>query len=117
MERERAFEQLQAHPGVHFAVTVVSNARIDDINILQASLEAMAKSVSRLRARGHPVDYALIDGNRMPKWCVSQWRSGEGDSEWVSKWGGGSSDGCTNHPCLLCVGGRGSSGGRWRRRR
>ena len=67
-ERERLFAELSRHPRVHFEATVASNKRIDDINILQASLESMAKSVAKLKAKGYPVDYALIDGNRMPKW-------------------------------------------------
>ena len=64
------YAALEAHPEIHFAVTIASNKRIDDINILQASLESMAKSVAKLQARGIPVDHALVDGNRMPKWCV-----------------------------------------------
>ncbi len=41
----------------------VSPGRIDDINILQATLEAMARSLGKLQP---PPGLALVDGNRVP---------------------------------------------------
>ncbi len=41
----------------------VSPRRIDDINILQATLEAMTRSLSKLHPRP---DLVLVDGNRTP---------------------------------------------------
>jgi ribonuclease HII len=40
-ERERLYEAIIASPGVQYAVAVVSAQRIDEINILQATLEGM----------------------------------------------------------------------------
>jgi ribonuclease HII len=40
-EREQLYEAIVASPGVRFAVAVVSAQRIDEINILQATLEGM----------------------------------------------------------------------------
>jgi ribonuclease HII len=42
---------------------------IDSLNILQASLLAMTRAVRGLvEDMGHPADFVLVDGNRMPKW-------------------------------------------------
>ena len=46
------------------AVTLVDNHRIDEINILEATFEAMEQSVDDLKIRP---DCAIIDGNRTPK--------------------------------------------------
>jgi len=40
-ERERLYEELIVSPGIRYAVSVVSAQRIDEINILQATLEGM----------------------------------------------------------------------------
>jgi len=40
-ERERLYEELIVSPGIRYAVAVVSAQRIDEINILQATLEGM----------------------------------------------------------------------------
>jgi ribonuclease HII len=40
-EREQLYEAIVASPGVRYAVAVVSAQRIDEINILQATLEGM----------------------------------------------------------------------------
>lgn len=47
------------------SVAVVAPARIDAINILRASLEAMAQAVDRLGAAPAMV---LVDGNQLPDW-------------------------------------------------
>ena len=44
-----------------FGVSVVSNTKIDKINILQASLLAMKKSVNKLKVKP---DLVLVDGNK-----------------------------------------------------
>lgn len=48
-----------------WAVAVVSHRRIDEINILQATMEAMHNAVSLLQ-KNHPITKALIDGDRSP---------------------------------------------------
>ncbi|MDE2515033.1 MAG: ribonuclease HII [Rhodospirillales bacterium] len=62
--REAAFTALHHWPGVEIGVGAASAAEIGAINILQASLLAMARAVARLP---RPPDAALIDGNRAPR--------------------------------------------------
>jgi ribonuclease HII len=45
MERERLYEELISSPNIRYAVAVVSAQRIDEINILQATLEGMRMAV------------------------------------------------------------------------
>jgi ribonuclease HII len=63
-EREAAFAALQAWPGVEIGVGAASVADIARLNILHASLLAMARAVLRL---GVPPDLALVDGNVPPR--------------------------------------------------
>jgi ribonuclease HII len=95
--REALYEKLVAMPNVRWAVSIIDAARIDEINILQATLEGMrmaaqavmepppidnksrAKEVSVAQMGCYVVSsenselicapnaYALIDGNRLPK--------------------------------------------------
>ena len=66
-QREVVYEALMAHPGVSVSACVVGEAVIDDINILQATMRAMAGAVAGLDAHGGPPDSVLIDGNRVPE--------------------------------------------------
>ena len=81
-DRERLFEKLTAHPDVAFGVATVSAARIDKVNILQASMLAMHDAVV---AMPHDPDYALIDGPRAPwghpraKRANGTWREADPD--------------------------------------
>lgn len=60
--RDRLFEIITNAPGVEFAVSVVDVETIDRINILEAAMLAMANAVKSVNA-----DFALVDGNRIPK--------------------------------------------------
>ncbi|DAZ93215.1 TPA: hypothetical protein N0F65_001567 [Lagenidium giganteum] len=62
-QREALYEKLVNHPDVEYAVHINSAQRIDEINILQASLESMVKAVEALRVIP---DFVFVDGNRMP---------------------------------------------------
>jgi len=69
--RDKAFAVLMGHKEVQHAVAVIHAPEVDRINILQASLKAMAQSVHSLRTQtpveyGMQSDYVLIDGNRLP---------------------------------------------------
>ena len=44
-DRERIYEELIASPGIRYAVAVISAQRIDEMNILQATLEGMRLAV------------------------------------------------------------------------
>ena len=93
-QREELYEKIICSPGVCWAVSVIDSKRIDEINILQATLEGMRVAASALtnkplpftsideanaevegsyvvKRHPEPLDpkstYALIDGNRLPK--------------------------------------------------
>lgn len=59
-EREAVFPSIIGK-ALSYSVTSISNKKIDEINILQASLLAMHSSVQRLRVKP---DIVLLDGNK-----------------------------------------------------
>jgi ribonuclease HII len=65
-DRERLYGELTAHGEVVWAVSVVDDRRIDEINILAATMEAMTGAVASLQRKARGLAYALIDGNRVP---------------------------------------------------
>lgn len=58
--REDLFEQITAH--CQFGIGIVSAQIIDQINIRQASWQAMQDAVQNLIDKSGEIDYALIDG-------------------------------------------------------
>jgi len=76
-ERKELYCTLVAHPEVDFAVGVVEHQQIDLMNILQASLEAMAIAVKNLAVAPH---FLLIDGNQLPPTEVPSKAVVKGDS-------------------------------------
>lgn len=62
-QRLSFYEELLRHPEIQYGVGIVEAIEIDQLNILQASLHAMALAVSRLPS---PPDFLLVDGNRLP---------------------------------------------------
>lgn len=63
-KREELYFLITNHPEVECAIAKVENERIDLINILQATLEAMSLAIHTL----DPLpDFLLIDGNHAPK--------------------------------------------------
>lgn len=58
-KRKILFEQLVGHEGVHYGVGVIEHNVIDQINILQATLEAMRAAVKQLPVQP---DCLLVDG-------------------------------------------------------
>ena len=70
-EREAMYEVLTNHPDVHWAASVVSHTEIDEVNILQATMNGMRRStqdllkkLDKLKLKGTYI--ALVDGNRVP---------------------------------------------------
>ena len=61
--RDAVFERLVHAEGVHFAVSIRDHKRIDEINILASTMEAMSEAVKGLSSKP---DYVLIDGKRCP---------------------------------------------------
>lgn len=62
-KREELYHILTTHPDVLYGIGIVENVLIDEINILRASLHAMALAVKELPKQP---DYLLIDGNHLP---------------------------------------------------
>jgi ribonuclease HII len=62
--REEMSKRLKEAPGVFVAIGLATPAEIDEINILQASLLAMIRSVDALAIKA---DFLLVDGNHSPK--------------------------------------------------
>lgn len=62
-KRYEVFQQILTFPGIDYAVGVVDALIIDQINILQATFQAMVAAISGLR---QTPDFLLIDGTGMP---------------------------------------------------
>jgi ribonuclease HII len=68
--RSAIYEQMMADTSLKIKVVESSHSRIDEINILQATLEAMQSAVLQLCGEhGFAIDdcYVLVDGNKCPK--------------------------------------------------
>jgi ribonuclease HII len=64
-ERKAVYEVLVSHKEVLHAVHIVEHSRIDEINILQATLEAMRESVKAVvGAMDKEGVYVFVDGNQ-----------------------------------------------------
>lgn len=63
IEREALYHFLVNHPEIDFGIGILEHFQIDALNILQASLEAMAVAVRNLAV---DPDFLLIDGNQHP---------------------------------------------------
>lgn len=78
-EREFLFEKLTTHPDVKYATNIVTHTEIDEINILQASLQGMARATHSLLAQLNFTQgssqfassvVGLVDGNKMPSLTI-----------------------------------------------
>ena len=67
VQRERLYFEMIHRSDVFYGIGVVESKRIDEINILQASLEAMQIAVNTLAVLP---DYVLVDGNFLPDLSV-----------------------------------------------
>jgi len=63
-QRERLYEMIKENPEILSGVGIVEALIIDQINILQATFQAMVAAVLQLQQKP---DYILIDGNQIPK--------------------------------------------------
>ena len=72
-DREIVYEHLINTPGVEYDVSIIDHQKIDEINILQATMLAMKKSTEGLlnKLQKNKINskkfIALIDGNRVPE--------------------------------------------------
>ena len=68
-EREKLFEKMSANEKLYFDTCQVTNQRIDEINILQATFEAMTGAVDACLAkltRSPQKVHVLVDGPKVP---------------------------------------------------
>ncbi len=65
---KRARFEVEIMECARFSIAQCSEAEIDEINILQATMLAMTRAVEGLDA---VPDHVLVDGNRLPKWTYS----------------------------------------------
>jgi len=79
-KREKAFFLLKKE-AIDFAVTSISNIRIDEINILKAALSAMKISVEKLKKTP---DLVIIDGNKSVGLNIKEKPIVQGDSKSLS---------------------------------
>lgn len=63
-ERERLYQMIKENPEILSGVGIVEAVIIDQINILQATFQAMVAAILQLKQKP---DYLLIDGNQIPK--------------------------------------------------
>ena len=68
-QRNTAYDWITHNPDIVWAVAQCSAQEIDEMNILQASLNAMKRAVCAL---GIDVEYCLVDGNKMPKDLIGE---------------------------------------------
>lgn len=78
--RERLFPEIRRQ-AVAIGVGIGSPAVIDEINILQATLQSMALAVQRLKI---PADFLLVDGNQPVPLPLPQQTLKQGDSRSLS---------------------------------
>ena len=75
--RETLYDRLTTHPGVRWSVAESSAERIDEINILQATREAMEAA---LRGLSVVPALALVDGRAFPRFAFPHRGVVRGDS-------------------------------------
>src|SRR5690606_7512034 len=78
--RNELFEVIKKK-SVAYAYTVVNNKKIDEINILNASLLAMRRSVEKLKVK---TDVVLVDGNKVFNYNAEVIPIVKGDSKSLS---------------------------------
>lgn len=77
IERKRLADLLTSHPDVHWAIGLVSAEKIDQINILRATLLAMQQALRALPSRP---DFILVDGKDCPPSDLPQQAVVHGDA-------------------------------------
>ncbi len=79
-KREELFDVI-CEKALAYCIADVSEKRIDEVNILNATFEAMNKAVSGLKIRP---DYVLIDGNRIKGMEIPHETIVKGDAKSIS---------------------------------
>ncbi|MCB1116102.1 MAG: ribonuclease HII [Chlamydiia bacterium] len=81
LQRKEIYDILTNDPDVIFGIGIVQSPLIDEINILKASLHAMALAIQDLSVEP---DYLLIDGNFLPPTHIAAKAVIKGDSRSIS---------------------------------
>ena len=77
-KREKLFPLIMN--SAYVGIGQASAEEIDRINILQATFLAMQRSLQNASEKGHTASFAIIDGNRPPKWSLPCQTLIKGDS-------------------------------------
>jgi ribonuclease HII len=75
--RSQVFQKILALSDIDYGIGVVDSLIIDQINILQATFQAMLIAISHLRQKP---DFLLFDGNKMPPTSIPGQAIIQGDS-------------------------------------
>ena len=75
-KREKLFDEI-IEKALSWSIAFVDEKEIDEINILEASMLAMKKSIESLEVKA---DYALIDGNKTPDLSIDSEAVIKGDA-------------------------------------
>ena len=76
-KRRRELFPIIKETAIAYAVVLVDEKKIDEINILQATFRAMEQAVAELAANP---DYVLVDGNKLPALTIQAKAVVHGDS-------------------------------------
>ena len=76
-KRMQLYEALTKHPEIQLGIGIIDAILIDQINILQATLQAMIAAVGALQTKP---DFLLVDGLQLPSLDIPGWPIVEGDS-------------------------------------
>jgi ribonuclease HII len=76
--REKLFEVIDSDKSIEWGIGVVDTPLIDEINILQATHQAMNDALAKITP---PVQHALVDGRQVPGLSVPQTAIVKGDGK------------------------------------
>lgn len=76
-KRNSIYERLTTNPNIIYGVGIVDHIRIDAINILRATIEAMLIAISKLHL---PPQLLLVDGMALPESQIPSWKIISGDA-------------------------------------
>ena len=80
--RDELFDEIK-QKAIAYGIGIVSHLRIDDINILQATYEAMREAIGRMSEKQNP-DLLLVDAVHIPDVDIKQVGIVKGDAKSVS---------------------------------
>ena len=82
-KREELFPKIMNSNAI-IGIGETTAEEIDEINILQASFLAMKRALDNVKEKGHTPAFALIDGNKLPKWDMPMQAVIGGDAKSLS---------------------------------